>query len=199
MCGVFQDFRSDDRVIIPLLKALDVFLSHSVFRDALPGEEHGLWLQSLHLKIQAEIQGCRDIKKILLCVVLLVHLLSDGDTFKPGPPLSTIMVLLGHRFPRVRKAAAEQLYIKLVECDAPEALSETYDDILEKLSTSIWDADNLGGVRGERDALCALFGLAPPERVKDTGRDSVQNKGGKENRRGETLETYAALVKDAGY
>ena len=57
--------------------------------------------------------------------------------------LKQVVVLLGHRYPRVRKFSAERLYTKLLVCDGvlPAALPPTAsDEVSDLLSTVVWDA-----------------------------------------------------------
>ena len=181
-------------MILPLLKSLDILFEKQVITDLGSAEESSNFAQTLLPRLKTELRGCKDPKKLVAILMVLGHLLVVTDTTRP-PVLSTIMILLGHRFPRVRKAAAEQLYLRLLELeDMMEG--DNYDKVLETLSTTVWDGEDLKRVREERDAVARLLGLEPPTA------STVESTGGKENKnrqKSDDLESYASLVKEAGY
>ena len=101
------------------------------------------------------------------------------------------LALLVNRYPRVRRVAAEQLYVTLL------GMSDEDDPGLEaaadRLSETRWDAE-LSVVKPARNELYPMLGLVPPAAalVEAKGRGvKVETKD--EN------ESYAALVGSAGY
>lgn len=182
-------------MILPLLKTFDVLLAHSFF-DAITAEDQRLeFFSSLLTSTKAEVQTSKDVKKLLCGVSVVIHLLQGPEETR-SKALGLLMVMLGHKYPRVRKWTAEQLYVKMLEEVVPVPEVE-YDLFLDKLMGVVWDSSDIDMIRSERDECSKLLGLKPPERMKaaisGTGRGAL-----KENRR-DDLESYASLVKDVGY
>ena len=208
----------DDRVVLPLLRCIHVLFQKGVLGTAeieSPGQEENLSFGDEVLDcVKVEMQGCRDVKKLLACLSVTIHLLESGDEGVRRGALAALMVLLGHRFPRVRKATAEQLYLKLLESETlplpstggEEEAAAAQDLILEKLSTVVWDGERLSHLRAERDLICERLGLSTPKGSQGDSsarkcrrQQEQENRGSKENRREDELESYGSLVKEAGY
>lgn len=222
LLSLFEEHRGDDRVILPLLRSIDLLFQKGVFEDVddtsrskSKGNDDDqinatqLLSQGLLSRVKQEMQGCKDVKKLLSCLSVIIHLLAQGDDVRDGA-MPAAMILLGHRFPRIRKATAEQLYTKLLLSSdqilggsGPEGSSQQ-DEVLESLSLTNWDADDLSNVRHARDAICVLLGVNPPADSSSSsggGKKKMMNGKGssKENQRDDELASYAALVKDVGY
>ena len=115
-----------------------------------------------------------------------------------------LMVLLGHRFPRVRKACAEQLYTRLLlhgdQLLAHATVPGAQDEVLECLAATCWDTGDLAGVREARDRVCRLMGIAPPAAASAAGAGGLPGSGrGSKPKKENELASYAALVKEMGY
>jgi len=183
-------------VIIPLLKCLDILFEKQVLTDLGSHEETATFSNALLPRLKAEMKGCKDPKKIMAILMVLGHVLVLTDTTRSAV-LSTLMILLGHRFPRVRKASAEQLYLRLLELDDLTD-GNTYDGVLDVLSTTVWDGEDMKKAREERDTVAKSLGLEPPT-VSSSQSDGTVGKENKHKSRSDDLESYAALVKEAGY
>ena len=106
--------------------------------------------------------------------------------------LQVILILMAHRYPRVRKHAAEQLYtVLLVDETILPVEAPVYEGVLDKLTCVVWDADQ-AQVKEERDAIAAMVGVLLPKPTKKAG--VVKKK-----READELESYAFLVNEAGY
>ena len=210
---MFDTYHGTDRVIIPLLKTINICLKNPVFvlnanqpsqdissdsESSSPFvEEMKNFALGLHAAAKEEIVGCTDIRK-LLTIVELLSLLVD----KPDPiqelVLTTSMILLGHKYPRVRKAMAEALYLICMELQSEfedRMGADTYDALLAKVSDVVWDMENTTYARDQRDEVAALLGVKPPERKLISGAKGSEKKQNKKD----GLDSYAALVKDVGY
>eukprot|EP00002_Diphylleia_rotans_P026864 TRINITY_DN5373_c0_g1_i2.p1 TRINITY_DN5373_c0_g1~~TRINITY_DN5373_c0_g1_i2.p1 ORF type:complete len:124 (-),score=27.95 TRINITY_DN5373_c0_g1_i2:172-543(-) len=103
--------------------------------------------------------------------------------------LQQLFILLCHKFPKIRKHAADQLYLRLLtleEC-VPE---ESFEDILMILSSTSW-LEPVPVVRPERDKLFGLTGVPKPAVVTKTGASS--------SGRSTTDDGYQDLVKEMGF
>lgn len=178
-------------MILPLLKSLDIFMNNRVLTDLGSIDEATAFSQSLLPRLKAEVSGCKDVKKLMAVLMVLGHLVVLADATRPSV-LSSMMLLLGHRFPRVRKATAEQLYLRLMELE--DMSDDSHEGALEKLSGVVWDDDDLKKVREERDTIAKLLGVTAP-----TAASSSNIKGETRRQASDDLESYASLVKEAGY
>lgn len=75
--------------------------------------------------------------------------------------LSTLLVYLCHKYPRVRKFTAEKLYVALLSLEDvfPEDVGSAVDAILTETK---WD-DDVKAARLERNKICDLLGIPKPK------------------------------------
>jgi hypothetical protein len=152
--------------------------------------------------LRAEVRGCTDIPRLVEAAALAAELTDQASrrvvvagaavvaaNAAPPPPLDRLLalradaarlllVLLGNRYPRVRRGAAEAAYVAVlgmradvVAADgaaaqaplpAPAALDDAAALLLEGQA---WDGADLGEARAARDALAALLGVEAPKAV----------------------------------
>ena len=98
-----------------------------------------------------------------------------------------VLALLVNRYPRVRRVAAEQLYVTLLGCEGEDAGAEA---AVELLSATRWDAD-LAAVKPARNALYPMLGLETPKQALVAAKAKAANREAKDN------DPYAALVGSA--
>lgn len=157
---VFSNNARNTRVIIPLLKTLDLLLSNGVFGIYLMKEEESHWFPaSLLEKLKDEIKNSRDPIKIFTSINTLCSLLQFPSVKEAT--LHQLMILLGHPYPKVRRNTADQLYVTLLTYD--DLIS---DDIIEQvmslLSETTWDGF-VDSVRHQRNTICSLLNLPIPK------------------------------------
>lgn len=187
---LFRDHHKDTRVVLPLLKTLDLLLSNAVFDVYLTSEGHP-FPGSLLTLVKDEIKKSRDAKKILASVNVFCDLLQFPAVRRST--LIQLMLLLCHAFPKVRKTTADQLYITLVTYDdiLDAAVS---DDVITVLSDTLWDGD-ITSVRDHRNRLCDLLRLPVPKLVAPTATAAAAKK----SKTVDKLASYRDLVERAGY
>lgn len=216
LLGLFDAHSGNDRVIMPLLRSLDLFYQKGVLVSRAQaagwevGSEDGKHAGKASLswrladRLLREVTGCRNVTKLLACLRVALHLLSPL-TFRAGQEeeeagaaaLRLILLLLGHRFPRVRKLAAQELYTALLLHDHLLAGGgDAQERVLEALLGAAWEEEDLQALCGVRDEICAVLVLAP----LGAGGTVVSRRGlGGRKGAGEELASYAALVKEMGY
>jgi hypothetical protein len=154
----------------------------------------------LAAKLRAELKGSRDVAKLCLGVQALCHLAGLGKA-APGASrdeatcASTcatmgVLALLVNRYPRVRRVAAEQLYVTLLGSEGEDAETEK---ALELLSATRWDAD-LAAVKPARNSLYPMLGLETPKQALVAAKAKAASLEAKDEN-----DSYAALVGSAGY
>jgi hypothetical protein len=230
LVGVLRRRAGVDRVTIPLLRVLDLLFSAGALAAVAPAYPASPAPVASELAdgLRSELKGSRDVAKLCLGVQALCHLAALG----PGPAapgtmmaaaaaesdstpesarvsaMQGVLALMVNRYPRVRRVAAEQMYVLLLglsdDEDNAESTAGAGNDALEGtgadthaaidlLSETKWDAE-LTVVKPERNKLYALLGLKPPASA------STLAKGpGARVKLVDENESYAALVGSAGY
>ncbi|CAM9179699.1 unnamed protein product [Scytosiphon promiscuus] len=201
LVGMFGDAKGDPRIVVPLLKTLELLLSNDCF-GSLPAEEHP-FAELLLTAVASEMKGCRDVRKMCLGASVFVCMLDFSDPAR-ARALRNSVLFLGHRFPNVRKTTAEALYLKLL---ANEEIVEeaVYDEALDILTCTAWDGD-LQEAKSARSGLAKLLGVnnvpAPKKAAGSSGggeTDAAAPGGGGKPRKADELESYESLVRTMGY
>jgi|TARA_B110000967_G_scaffold13788_1_gene13242 hypothetical protein len=156
-------------------------------------------------KLRAELKGSRDIAKLCLGAQALCHLVGlgkaatkdgDDDSSLCAKSCAThgVLVLLVNRYPRVRRVAAETLYVTLLGDAGDENGNDDGRELaIELLSSTRWDAD-VSIVKPTRNKLYEMLGLVPPKLALVLATTKkITEKEVDEN------DSYAALVGSAGY
>jgi hypothetical protein len=127
LVALFRQHARDSRVVMPLLKCLSALLRNGIFdflysmtvqKDAVGSE--------LHRLVTSELNKCGEIAKIRAGIDLYLLLLMFDDPVRPAA-LKSLLFLTGHKYPKVRKYAAEQLYVVLIS--DPLAVGPSREDV----------------------------------------------------------------------
>ncbi|CAH1795099.1 unnamed protein product, partial [Owenia fusiformis] len=157
---VFKDYQKVDRVSIPMFKMVDQLLSNGMLDIFIETDSHPLIFELLTLS-KAEISKSGDPQKLMASVDVFSGLLQfTGDIRKKT--LTQLVVLLCHKYPRVRKVTANKLYESLLTYDD---VIDNQDEVMMTLSETNWD-DELDVVRPIRNQLCELMSIPTPKLIK---------------------------------
>lgn len=185
-----------DRVVVPLLKTLDLLMSNGCLEPVLD-EAHTFGVE-LFEQCQTEIMKCSDVNKISTAIDVFCGLLAaEGPAQKRS--LSKLLIFLCHKYPRVRKLTAEKIYTGLLSVDGviPEA---NEDEVSAILTTTLWDAE-LPQAREHRNRICNLAGVAAPKKkaksAAATAAAAAAAAAAAEKQ--DDLESYKDLVDRSGY
>lgn len=218
LLNLFQSHTRDDRVITPLLKTFDLLLSNELvgadvkytYDAADQGKTSGdgdgdaaaaqqgptTAPQALLSAVATEVRACKQIPKIMAGgKVVIASMQFSGDVRHRA--LGQALRLLGHRYPKVRKATSEWLYVRLLAFDdiLPSDEAEA-DEILSILTETSWESPDSMMVRGARDSIFRLFGRDDIPVVIQ--RQNPAN-GGSRPKAADEMESYASLVKEVGF
>lgn len=197
----------NDRVVVPLLRVLDTSFSSGCLAAVTshPPAPPDTLAAVLANKLRAELKGSRDIAKLCLGAQALCHLVGlgkaatkdgDDDSSLCAKSCAThgVLVLLVNRYPRVRRVAAETLYVTLLGDAGDENGNDDGRELaIELLSSTRWDAD-VSIVKPTRNKLYEMLGLVPPKLALVLATTKkITEKEVDEN------DSYAALVGSAGY
>jgi len=207
LLALFIRHRRDGRVILPLLKTLDVLLSHGSLDIMIMGKEDGVngvrFPSKLMSELWQECKGCTDVQRLVGSVsVALGLLVCDHADIIQQDVLPFLMTMLAHRYPRVRRWTAEQLYVRLLEDGsvvstyAEQDTSSSLDQAMQLLLEVEWDdsLDSPGNVRNSRNRVADLMGI----RLSDKQREGPRQSKNREKAAVDEFESYASLVDAAG-
>jgi hypothetical protein len=209
---LFDEYKKNDRVIVPLIKSTHLFFKRGVLEPIFASSTLQVDLFS---RIKNEMAKCGDIKKIRSCVDVICFLVNSNDPLRTNC-LRTLVTLLGHAFPQIRRYAAEQLYLLLIsdaqavgpalaegpsaEASGANGLYDTrcgfvsskddFNVLSSKITETAWELDT-ATARGARAEVAALMGLDLALRSKnvDASKEAVADE----------LDSYESLVREAGY
>ncbi|XP_028395379.1 tubulin-specific chaperone D-like [Dendronephthya gigantea] len=155
---LFKEYEKNDRVIIPLFKVLDNLLS--IGSLSFLAKEGGEKIsEALFELTQNEIVRIPDARKIIISINVFSGLLQfPGNTRRRC--LQRLLILLCHKYPRVRKATADSLYTALITYE-DIASEEKMEVVLDTLSETSWE-DDVDKIRPQRNILCDLLGVPKP-------------------------------------
>lgn len=194
-CGhvqsIFQNNHRLDRVICPLMRAVD-YLATSGHLDA-HASEGDLDRFASHVidSVRAEIQNCKDLQKLMLAVSLLCTFTSKGWAVRKA--LQALIVQLASRFPKVefcelsrasptgqftrsaslfpplslppgqvRIHTAENMYMALLTVLDEDMDTEGACQVLEEIR---WDDDLAQVAKPARNRIVQCLGLRMPATV----------------------------------
>jgi hypothetical protein len=196
---------SKDRVVIPLLKSLEIIFrsdcispfmktNSSIVRDFINLARH-------------QISGANDFIKIRVSVDVLCLIYDVADPVGQEVIVKQLVVLTGHKFPRIRKYAAEQMYLFIISSkldfilykqDSDVHSEKVKDQIVDALLSTVWDGAT-SDARSKRGFIYSQLGwnVSTGFREGVKVQSGARSKGKQEGN--DELDSYEHLVREAGY
>jgi len=131
--GIFDKHKYVGRVILPLLKTIDILMNRRCIEQLIRKYSFSL---SLLGKLRVESKGCTDMKRLTAILNVATGLIISIVESKEI--VAFVCDFLVHEFPRIRSLAAEKLYVRLLETD-PD-LGENHAGVQILLSHN-WESD----------------------------------------------------------
>lgn len=110
LASIFEDNLKDDRVTVPLMKTIEMLLTS----DYLPELELCPDLIAIHGIVVKECNKTKNIVKLLASIGVFSGMLVYQHKELAIKSLRSLLFLLYHNFPKVRKNAAEKLYTSML-------------------------------------------------------------------------------------
>ena len=191
---IFDKYTKDGRVILPLLVSVDKVLSYGGF-DGLLHKEDNNFAKDLGVRIRREASRCTDIKRLMAVVPVAINILHCSDNEVRKTMLLFLMRVLAHKYPRIRRHTAEQLYVKLIEDESVVSEAIDLEGATDLLSNTQWDRDlgPPGNIRVTRNKVAELLGVSLTEK------DIAGPKMKKVVKNTDEFASYASLVQTAGF
>ncbi|XP_077235475.1 ARM repeat superfamily protein [Tasmannia lanceolata] len=190
---VFHQYKKCDRVVIPSLKTIEILFSKKIF---LSMEAHIQDFGSGILdSLAVELKGSKDFSKLYTGISVLGYITSVQEPIN-SRAFSQLLSFLGHRYPKIRKACADQVYLVLLQNENLVA-EEKMDKALEILAETCWDGD-LEEAKHQRVQLYEMACLETGVLGKISNRESDKRDGEKRVPADEN-ESYSSLVDSTGF
>ncbi|CAB9529076.1 Tubulin-specific chaperone D [Seminavis robusta] len=194
LLDLFHTHSRDGRVTLPLLKTIETLLSHQCLDELLKDVEECGFKKSLLRHISNEAKNCRDIHRHFACIDVALGLVGPPSDGVVEDALAFVCAQLVHSFPRVRRYAAEQLYVCLLE--HPEYWVGSGDDessMEDLLLEFAWDDSNRKATHCREMAQKVSNAIGVPLVLPDQpSLKDATNK--KQPRQRDDFASYAALV-----
>ncbi|OMP00615.1 Armadillo-like helical [Corchorus olitorius] len=188
---ILQEYKRCDRVIVPTLKTIEILFSRKIFLDM---EAHtAVFCAGVLDSLVVELRGSKDFSKLYAGIAILGYISSvlDPINFRA---FSHLLTFLGHRYPKIRKASAEQVYLVLLQ-NGSLVSEEKTDKALEIISETCWDGE-METAKLKKLELYEIVGLDVGP-LKTTGK--VPNQEVKKSAAPDENESYSSLVESSGF
>ncbi|GFY94224.1 ARM repeat superfamily protein [Actinidia rufa] len=114
--------------------------------------------------LTVELKASKDFSKLYAGIAILGYVASLSDSINVRA-LSHLLTFLGHRYPKIRKASAEQVYLVLLQNGSLVA-EDKLEKALEIISETCWEGDAEEAKR-LRLQLCNFAGLETAQFLKN--------------------------------
>ena len=149
------------------MKTIEMLLTS----DYLPEVELTADLAKLHGLVVKECSKSKNIVKLLASIGVFSGMLTYEDAELSAKALRSLLFLLYHNFPKVRKSAAEKLYTSLLTIEDYSSMiasEEAYEEALEVLSETDWALPVAVLTEGTKTKFYGYFGMQPKQAVATT-------------------------------
>lgn len=188
---VLQNYKRCDRVTVPTLKTIEILFSKKVF---LSMEAYtSIFCGGILDSITVELKGSKDFSKLYSGTAILGYIASLSDLINKRA-FTHLLTFLGHRYPKIRKATAEQVYLVLLQNGSLVA-DVNLEKALDIISETCWEGD-FDEAKRKKLELCDMADVEAGQLPKATSEQNniVQRR--------ETLDenaSYSSLVESAGF
>ena len=131
---LFEEQKHCDRVTVPALKTVNLLLQHGIIAT----ED----LQTAVDTVRAELKGTRNVNKLLQATVFFGAVVAEARASRHlrDIALNSTLILLGHRYPKVRHDMYNRVYMALLGVGA-ETLFGNGEEEEQTVDTSGKDRD----------------------------------------------------------
>lgn len=187
LLSLFIDHHKDERVILPLLKTMDLLMTHRCF-DFLHEKRNAVYTRDLVTLLDEEAVRCSDVKRLFAIIDILLIMISTCDVqTSQMTVIPVVLKFLCHRYPRIRRFCAENFYAKLQEVDWDEKAGLISDILL----TVTWDTNAATELEKSIARIASIINVAIPKQriyLATTQKREKRNE----------FDCYSSLVKEAG-
>ncbi|KAK7269692.1 hypothetical protein RIF29_22426 [Crotalaria pallida] len=188
-----QQYKKCDRVIIPALKTIEILFSKKIFLNM---EAHTpTFCAGVLDSLAIELKGSKDFSKLYAGIAILGYVASVPEPINMRA-FSQLLTYLAHRYPKIRKASAEQAYLVLLQ-NGDLVAEDKIEKAFEIICETCWDGD-MDSVKNRRLELYETIGLE----VGPLGKNSDGSSRKTSNKKPTNLDenaSYSSLVESSGF
>ncbi|XP_061363955.1 tubulin-folding cofactor D [Gastrolobium bilobum] len=190
---VLQQYKKCDRVIIPTLKTIEILFGKKIFLNM---EAHTpTFCVAVLDSLAIELKGSKDFSKLYAGIAILGYVASIPEPINMRA-FSQLLTFLGHRYPKIRKASAEQVYLVLLQ-NGNLVAEDKIEKALEIISETCWDGD-MDLAKHQRLELYETVGLEVEPLGKNSDGASTKPSSKKPKDLDENA-SYSSLVESSGF
>ncbi|KAL0309021.1 UNVERIFIED_CONTAM: Tubulin-folding cofactor D [Sesamum radiatum] len=145
--------------------------------------------------LSIELRGTKDFSKLYCGIAILGYIASLSDPVNQRA-FSHVLTFLGHRYPKIRKSAAEQMYLVLLE-NGDLIDEDKLNEATEIITETCWEAD-IEEAKKRRLQLCEMANLGTAQISKATEKESKKVVE-KRLESADENASYSSLVGSAGF
>ncbi|OVA02998.1 Tubulin-specific chaperone D [Macleaya cordata] len=189
---VLQQYKRCDRVIIPTFRAIEILFSKTFFLNM---EDHMQdFCAGVLESLVVELKASKDFSKLYTGISILGYVASVSDQIK-YKAFSQLLTLLGHRYPKIRKACADQVYLVLLQ-NGNVIAEDKMEKALEIVSETCWEGD-IEETKHQRLQLFDIAGLEMGLLLTTTNKEL--KKDGEKRSVADENASYSSLVGSTGF
>ncbi|KAI9099501.1 tubulin folding cofactor D C terminal-domain-containing protein [Phlyctochytrium arcticum] len=170
LLDILTSHRHLDRVTKPILEVLELMLTSGLVSKLVETGDEEAVLTEMVKAVRSEVFKSRDFKKVISGIKVFSGILNlpplspASATLSPKvQSLSYLVTYLIHPFPKVRRSAAEDLYLVLSGLDPDDQdvvlTEEAREEVEGVLLGTDWDA-NTKLLKEPKETVARIFGLA---------------------------------------
>ncbi|XAR54139.1 hypothetical protein NMG60_11029152 [Bertholletia excelsa] len=190
---VLQQYRRCDRVVVPTLKTIEILFSKKVFLSMEVQTQ--VFCAGVLASLAVELKASKDFTKLYAGIAILGYIASLSDPINVQA-FCHLLTFVGHRYPKIRKASAEQVYLVLLQNGGLVA-EDKMEKALEVISETCWEGD-IEQAKQQRLQLYDVAGLDSSQFLK-TSREISSEDGKKRSSVSDENASYSSLVGSAGF
>lgn len=190
---VLQKYKKRDRVVIPTLKTIEILFSKRIFLHI--EAETRVFCAGVLESLTTELKGTKDFSKLYAGIAILGYIASISESINIQA-FSHLLSFLTHRYPKIRKACAEQVYLVLIQ-NGELVAEENLDEALEIVSECCWEGD-MEEAKRQKLNLCDIANLDAEQLLMHRSQISAKASERKPRADDENA-SYSSLVGSAGF
>jgi tubulin-specific chaperone D len=152
------------RDTVPVLKVLMHLLAHDALFCLKPAAAAQFALSAIDATKRV-LRGTKEIMRLLAASHVCSLLLAVDDAGSRREATTVLLFLLGHRFPRVRKLAAENFFARVL-VDSNCVPEKAVDACSALLSNTKWDGPASAAQKDARMEMYSILGIPKPRLVQ---------------------------------
>ncbi|KAI3800449.1 hypothetical protein L1987_28540 [Smallanthus sonchifolius] len=189
---VIQKYKRRDRVIIPALKAIDILFNKNILLHM--EAQTRIFCGGVLECLATELKGTKDFSKLYAGIAILGYIASIPEPINIQA-FSYLLSFLTHRYPKIRKACAEQVYLVLIQ-NGDLVAEENLENAIEIVSECCWEGD-VEEAKRQKLKLCGVANLEAGQLVMHSSQTSA--KTSHKPRPDDENASYSSLVGSAGF